>query len=119
MIEYYVSNYVGISAALFFVGPLVHLISLTFSLESDWSLGVFLSKGLATGTAAIIPPFFFVFVQDDILQRIEGIEYYLAISALVIFYFAVQALIPKTILDRGRKSLNKDTSGALPKPKQE
>ncbi|EBA17412.1 hypothetical protein RSK20926_06737 [Roseobacter sp. SK209-2-6] len=111
MIEWYVTNYVVIAAGLFFLGPIVHFFTNCFKLDDDWQLGTFVSKGLATGTAAIIPPFFFVFKDKSILERIDGIEYYLAIAALVIFYFSVQALIPSSIQtstnQRNRQSSNR------------
>lgn len=97
MIEWYVTNYVVVAAGFFFLGPLVHFLTNCFKLDDDWTLATFVSKGLATGTAAIIPPFFFVFKDKSILERIDGIEYYLAVAALVIFYFSVQALIPRSI----------------------
>ena len=97
MIEWYVTNYVVIAAGFFFLGPTVHFLTNCFKLDDDWQLGTFVSKGLATGTAAIIPPFFFVFKDKTVLERIDGIEYYLAVAALVIFYFSVQALIPSSV----------------------
>ncbi len=97
------TNYVVIAAGFFFLGPTVHLATNLFKLDEDWQLGPFVSKGLATGTAAIIPPFFFVFKDKTVLERIDGIEYYLAIAALVIFYFSVQALIPNSIQDSVRQ----------------
>lgn len=104
MIDFYVDNYVTIAAGFFFLGPLAHFIANCFRLDDDWTLGTFVLKGLSTGTAAIILPFFFVFKDKTVIQRIDGIEYYLAVAALVLFYFFVQALIPASIQESVRKA---------------
>lgn len=100
MIETYIENYAAIATGLFFFGAAFHLLMLALKFDADWSLAAFLYKGLSTGTAAIIPPFFFVFKDKAVLQNIQGVEYYLGISALVIFYFAIQGLIPKDFRER-------------------
>ena len=95
MMQWYIENYAAIATGLFFFGAFFHLLMLFLKFDTDWTLSAFLFKGLSTGTAAIIPPFFFVFYDKSVLQNIQGIEYYLGISALVLFYFAIQSLIPK------------------------
>ena len=95
MIETYVASYMLISGVLFFLGAAWHFVLNWLSLESDWSLSAFVSKGLTAGSAAIIPPFLFSFWDKNVLSKIDGVEYYLGISALVLFYFFVQSLIPQ------------------------
>lgn len=100
MIAVYVENYIVISGGLFFLGAAWHVVLNWLQLESDWSLSSFISKGLNAGSAAIIPPFIFSFWDKNVLSKISGVEYYLGISALVLFYFFVQSLIPKDVQRR-------------------